>query len=195
VRSRQSGFSLIEMIVVVAIALVAMAFAVTQIPPAVRNAHANTAAQMVQNALRNGHDLAVADRASYEITFTAPGTILTQRIAGGVTTTVSTVQIPSDMQFTTLAAFPKTANKLPDGFGDGVVAIDFDLGVTGGTANIVYFQPDGTAVDVNGNMNNGIIYIANPSYLNTSRAVTLYGSTGRVKTFRISGVGAGISWQ
>jgi len=195
VQRRQSGFSLVEMMVVLAVALVALTFAMMQFPPAVRNAHANTAAQMVQNALRNGHDLAVADRATYHITFTTPGTIKTERIAGGVTTTVSTVQVPSDMQFTTLSQFPKTVSKLPDGFGDGVIAIDFDLGVTGGVANEVYFQPDGTAVDVNGNLNNGIIYVANPSYLNTSRSVTLYGATGRVRTYRIAGSGSGISWQ
>jgi len=195
VRPRQTGFSLVEMMVVLAIAFVGLTFAMIQFPPAVRNAHADTAAQMTQNALRNGHDLAVADRATYHLTFTAPRTIQTDRIAGGVTTTVSTVQIPTDMQFTTLSQFPKTFNKLPDGFGDGIIAIDFDLGVTGGVANEIYFQPDGTAVDVNGNLNNGIVYVANPSYLNTSRAVTLYGATGRVKTYRIAGSGSGISWQ
>jgi hypothetical protein len=76
----------------------------------------------------------------------------------------------------------------PDGFGIGGTAIDFDQGVAGGAKNVIYFYPDGSAEDVNGNVNNGVVYIAltgNTGFVSTSRAITLWGATGRLRGWHI----------
>ena len=47
------------------------------------------------------------------------------------------------------------------------------------------FMPDGSAHDTNGNWNSGIIYVEPPGDVYSSRAVTLYGATGRIRGWRL----------
>ena len=72
----------------------------------------------------------------------------------------------------------------------------FDQGVAGGgIKNQVMFMPDGSAHDVNGNLNSGIVYVARNGDLFSSRAVTLYGATGRIRGWRLITSGGGIWLQ
>jgi len=90
--------------------------------------------------------------------------------------------------------FPTT----PDGFGVGATAIDFDQGVAGGVKNVIYFYPDGSAEDVNGNVNNGVVYLAllgNAGYFKSSRAITLWGATGRVRAWRLESNAGAYYWR
>jgi hypothetical protein len=90
---------------------------------------------------------------------------------------------------------PNTAATVPDGFGNGVLAIDFDQGVAGGgIKNQVMFMPDGSAHDVNGNWNSGIVYVLRPGDLYSARAVTLYGATGRIRGWRLLSSPGGPQW-
>jgi hypothetical protein len=58
------------------------------------------------------------------------------------------------------------------------------------------FLPDGSARDTNGSLNSGIIYVARTADLYSSRAVTLYGATGRIRGWRlINSAGAPIWFQ
>ena len=63
-------------------------------------------------------------------------------------------------------------------------AIDFDQGIVAGAKNVIYFYPDGSAADVLGNVNNGVVYIARPGFIDSSRAITLWGATGRLRGWR-----------
>jgi len=72
----------------------------------------------------------------------------------------------------------------PDGFGDGSAAINFALNV-GGDPTQIYFQPDGRALTQTGEVANGVVYIARPGDLLSSRAVSIYGSTGRCKGWHL----------
>ncbi|HTF44810.1 MAG TPA: hypothetical protein VK641_12960, partial [Terriglobales bacterium] len=73
----------------------------------------------------------------------------------------------------------------PDAFGVGTPAIDFDQGVAGGVKNTVYFYPDGSAQDSLNNINNGVIYLGRPGDLLSSRAITVWGATGRLRGWRL----------
>ena len=64
-------------------------------------------------------------------------------------------------------------------------AIDFDQGIGAGGATSVVFCPDGSAQDTVGNLNNGVVYMARASELYSSRAITLWGSTGRLRGWRL----------
>ena len=99
------------------------------------------------------------------------------------------------MQFQTLSGFPSSQASVPDGFGNGAVAIDFDQGVAGGTKNQVMFLPDGSAHDTNGNLNSGIIYVARSGDMNNSRAITVYGATGRIRGWRLQGAAGSLKWM
>jgi hypothetical protein len=150
--------------------------------------------QISVNQLRMAHEEAMAKRLQYIVTLQAPGTILTQWTKAGIgLQTERSVPISDGIQFTLVNGMP-TGFRTPDGFGTGTLAIDFNQ-ATGGGGNVIYFQPDGTAVDAAGNPNNGVVYIAKPGQVSTSRAITLFGATGRLKTWHISQQGANVTWQ
>jgi hypothetical protein len=52
---------------------------------------------------------------------------------------------------------------------------------------VISFYPDGSAHDLAGNLNNGVVYIARPGDLYSSRAITLTGATGRIRGWRLAG--------
>jgi hypothetical protein len=96
------------------------------------------------------------------------------------------------MQFVVVPGIPTNPLTTPDGFGVGNNAIDFDLG-NGGGGTQVYFEPDGRALDAGNRLNNGVVYIAEPTNLFSSRAVSLYGSTGRAKAWTLTKVTGGVA--
>lgn len=181
------GFSLLEMMVVLAILITILAYAVMTLEPDLKETKVTNAYNTTLMALRQGRDISVAQRQVYFATFShntpPPDTItITQ---GGTGTVVSTYQLPLDMAFTVINGIPTGNGKTPDGFGNGSTAIAFDQGISGGNPDVVYFYPDGTAEDVNGNINNGVVYIARPTDLYSSRAITIWGATGRLRGWRL----------
>ena len=196
---RMRGFSLVELMVVIAIVLVVSAFSIMAIQPSLRQNDVTSAYNQTLMALRQARDTSVAQRQIYFVTLSnavVPNTItITQGSTGNVTATYS---LPTTVAFvavggipTSQAAFPTT----PDGFGVGGTAIDFDQGIVGGVKNVIYFYPDGSAQDAVGNINNGVVYVAMPGLVNTSRAITVWGTTGRLRGWRINWNGAIYYWR
>jgi prepilin-type N-terminal cleavage/methylation domain-containing protein len=196
---RMRGFSLIEMMVVVALILIVLAFSIMAIQPALKQGHLTEGYNQTLMVLRQARDTSVAQRQIYFVTLSnavQPNTItITQGSTGTVT---ATYFLPPDIAFdaepglpTSPVVFPAT----PDGFGVGTPAIDFDQGIAGGTKNVIYFYPDGSAEDVIGNVNNGVVYLAMPGFINTSRAITLWGATGRLRGWHIYKNGAQYYWR
>jgi prepilin-type N-terminal cleavage/methylation domain-containing protein len=189
-RRIQSGFSLIEALVVIAIILIMVGTAIIEIGPALKGAKSSTALETTLGLLRRYHEAAVNQRKIYRITFTAPRTIQVDQQgydpSGDVTyTPISTDTLPVETQFLCVKGIPTTQTNLPDGFGDGQTAIDFSVDYGGGQT-VVLFQKDGRATDINGRPNNGVVYIAQPGDLTSSKAVTVWGATGRVKGWRLT---------
>jgi prepilin-type N-terminal cleavage/methylation domain-containing protein len=198
-RSKTRGFTLIEMMVTMAVFLIATAITFISLAPALRDARVNAAYNTTLMLMRQARQLAVDNRKTYLLTFNPVGTpvgtnqIRIQRLdAGVVGPNVALVALPSEIQFLNLPGIPNTNNRTPDNFGVGARAIDFDMGVNGGVINQIYFFPDGSARDINNNTNNGIVYLARPAELYSSRAITLFGAAGRVRGWRLyppAGVG------
>src|SRR5271170_37076 len=65
---RTRGFSLIEMMVVVALILIVLAFSIMAIQPALRQAHLTAGYNQTLMALRQARDIAVAQRQIYYVT-------------------------------------------------------------------------------------------------------------------------------
>jgi prepilin-type N-terminal cleavage/methylation domain-containing protein len=203
-RSKLRGFTLIEMMVTMGVFLIATAITFISLAPALRDAKVNAAYNTTLMLMRQARQLAVDNRKTYLLTFnpvgTPPGTnrIQIQRLdAGVVGPTMAMVALPSEIQFLNLPGIPNTNNRTPDNFGTGARPIEFDLGVNGGVINQVYFFPDGSARDINNNTNNGIVYIARPGELYSSRAITLFGAAGRVRGWRLYPPGGipGVHWS
>jgi prepilin-type N-terminal cleavage/methylation domain-containing protein len=185
------GFSMLEMCIVMAITLITAAITIMAFRPALKDAQVNTAYSTALSQLRGARERAITERKRYYVQFIAPQTIQLWRWDIGVPVSpapvlVSTNTLPTpDIQFQTLAGLPSTAATVPDGFGTGAVAIDFDQGVGAGQLNYVMFMPDGSSQDMNGNINSGIVYLARTGDLYTSKAITVMGATGRIRGWRL----------
>jgi prepilin-type N-terminal cleavage/methylation domain-containing protein len=183
---RMRGFSLIELMVTVTIILIVSGVALFGMQPALQYSRVNNAYNITLGAIRQARDFAVGQRQQYSVTFSnaaVPNTItITQTGNGNVVTTYT---LPTDVTYTNISGIPTAANAVPDGFGSGAIAIGFDQGVAGGVQNVIYFMPDGSAQDVNGNVNNGVIYIARAGQLYSSHAITVWGATGRLRGWRL----------
>lgn len=194
----QTGFSLTELLVTLAILMTGGAVAVMNISGAVRGSHVETAYQNTLNQLRFARQVAIDKRTVCRVDFTAPGTIaVTQAFADGTPVQTETITLPPDVQYTVVAGMPSPPTPTPDNIGNGKVAIDFDRvkgGAGGGTT--IFFQPDGSALDAAGLANDGVIYVARPGELTGARAITLLGTTGRIRGWRLGPKpGGGVVWE
>jgi len=205
-RRNETGFSFLEVVVVLGIILAVCGAAVFNLTPALNTARSNTGMELVLGELRRAHERAVDERRIYRVTFVTPQTI--QVDVGQVANIAATISgttpaftqmqppmiLPPGVQFVAVPGIPTTTQTTPDGFGSGNKAIDLDIS-NGGGGTQVYFQPDGRALDSANRLNNGVIYIAQPNNLFSSRAVSLYGATGRVKSWFLTKVGGVNGWS
>ncbi len=188
---RCDGFTTAELMVTVAIALTLAGFSTIKIIGAQKIARDTNSATAVLGAMRLARQTAIDLRKQVLVQFTAPQTLTVTRLdAGRPTFTLNTVVLASDVQFYAPSGIPTSPSAVPDGFGAGNHAIDFSID-NGGQGTSLYFQPDGSALDSAGRINNGIAYLARPGDLNSPRAVTLYGATGRTRSWRLMPNGTG----
>lgn len=192
-RRSMRGFSLLETMVVVSIILIASGMFFISIQPGLQQARVTNSYNQVLMTLRRARESSIAERRVYEVTFTAPGTLtITQALTGTVTDTFT---LPSDVSFDAEPGIPNTTATTPDHFGNGSAPIDFDQGVSLGSKTTIYFQPDGSAQDINSNTNNGVVYIARTGDVLSSRAITLWGTTGRLRGWRLYDVSGVKTWR
>lgn len=190
------GFSIIEMMIVIVVALIGTAVAVMNFKPIIQQAHVNNAYNITLSALRQAREQAIGTRRVYIVTFSnaaIPNTVTITQGDNG--TLIATYQLPTDTSFLVQAGYPTTG---PDSFGTGGAAIDFDQNVAGASAadkKSLYFYPDGSVQDTNQNTNNGVVYVGRSADLNTPRAITVWGATGRIRGWRLTPAGATKYWS
>ncbi len=203
---KAQGFSLLEMMMVIAIAIILTAITFISLQPVLNQAHVNSAYDTTLMALRNYRSRAITERKRYIVAFTAPRTITISSwgVASPVApapVVVSTLTLPTDVQFMVQAGVPTTPTTVPDGFGVGAVPIDFGQGLGAGSLNYVMFMPDGTSQDQSnpgggsGNLNSGVLYLGRTNELLSMRAITVFGATGRVRGWRLLNQGGGPQWS
>jgi len=205
---RASGFSLIEMLTVVALVIVLASISFVSTVPLMKQQRVVNAYNTTLSAMRLARDNAVSQRTSYSVTFSTtvqPNTItVSPTLAGGFQGAQNTVvyQLPTDVSFDAESALASTP--APDGYGTGLLAIDFGYTANGtlGGQKTIYFCPDGSSQDAEGgagacagSWDGGVVYIARVGDLMSSRAVTLWGGTGRIRGWRIyTKSGGGYQW-
>lgn len=201
--TKTSGFSLLEIMFTVSISVVLVAVSTMTMQPVIQQQHVTTAYNTTLTALRRAREQAAADMRVYVVSFSPAvagvngGTITaTQNTTTG--TLLFSVSLPADVTYHVepgVPTSPVAAPTTPDGFGTAANTFDFDQPPGGiGAGNTIYFYPDGTAEDINGNINNGIVYMGTPGNLLSCRAVTLWGYTGRIRGWRLYKNGGGYSW-
>ncbi|MGA7573449.1 MAG: prepilin-type N-terminal cleavage/methylation domain-containing protein [Terriglobales bacterium] len=206
-RDRASGFSLLEMMTVVAISLILTVVSVVSLVPVMKQYRVTNAYNTTLSALRQARDNAVSQRTSYQVTFSSTASPNTITVTPTLTTfsgaqSTATYQLPSDISFITQTQFASATP--PDSFGAGTVAIDFGYTANGGTggSNTFYFCPDGSAQSTTcgsggyaNNWDGGVVYLSRSGDLMSSRAITLWGATGRIHGWRFyNATGGGYQW-
>ena len=194
---RTKGFSLIETLIVLSLMMIASAIFFMALQPALKDTRVTNAYNATLMTLRRAREQAIAERRTYVVTFSnaaTPNTITITQAATGVV--VATTTLPTDVFFRVESGIPITLATTPDHFGTGGTAIDFDQGVAGGAKNVICFNPDGSSQDINSNSNNGVVYLARTGFLLASRAITVWGSTGRLRGYRLySNPAGGVIWR
>jgi type II secretory pathway pseudopilin PulG len=199
----EHGFSLLEMVVVVMLAFTVMAFAVMNTMSSSQNSKANAAMDAVISQLRQARELAIAKRRNVQVQFTAPNkiqvTVLTlpgEAIPPALPAVYLNDNVPGGATFTTFAALPDT----PMNFGNST-AINLQQ-PTGGGAWTVMFSTSGAFVGTaqaaaalyqatTNNPVNASLFVGVVGKTNTARAITVFGATGRVRSYYWTGT----SWQ
>ncbi len=199
------GFSLLEMMIVLAIGIILTSITFMSLQPVLNQSHVNSAYDTTLMALRNYRSRAITERRRYIVAFTAPRTITISSWGAAspvapAPVLVSTLTLPPDVQFMVQAGIPSTPPTVPDGFGVGAVPIDFGQGLGAGSLNYVMFMPDGTSQDQSnpaggsGNLNSGVLYLGRTNELLSMRAITVFGGTGRIRGWRLVNQGGGPQW-
>ena len=200
----QRGFSLLELMTTVALAAIVTGVAVVTLQPGLQQSRVNSAYDTSLMVMRNYRSQAITQRKRYIVTFTAPGTItvsywgknpLPPPAPDPAPVVVQTYTLPLNdtIQFAVQGGLPSTPTTVPDGFGNGTVAIDFGQGIGAGNLNYVMFMPDGSSQDTLGNYNSGVLYLTRPGDMYSSRAISVFGTTGRVRGWRLYNQG-GNKW-
>jgi Tfp pilus assembly protein FimT len=169
-----AGFSLTEAVIVVCLLSVVSGFAVLNVGAVLPGMSANAAMQQTVAQLRRGRELALAQRRNIELKFLGTNQIQLVRynVPSG-TTVLSTVTLGGKNEFRLFSGIPDT----PDGFGNGSA-----VSLSGPAAWM--FLSNGILVDSATNPVNGSIFLGQNQRPETARAITILGSTGRIRDYK-----------
>jgi len=193
------------MLAAIAISLTLAGITVMAFVPVFKSQDVTTAYNSTLTTLRRARDQAAGDMRTYVVTFTSPGTITVQQSVSTTGTcqipptgnVLITTILPSDVTFHVEPGVPTSstvAPMTPDQFGTAAYPVDLDELNTPGTATVC-FNPDGTATDAQGNTSSGVVYLGRPGDLYSSRAITLWGATGRLRGWRLYNVSGTNTWS
>jgi Tfp pilus assembly protein FimT len=201
---KSSGFSMLELMITVSLALVMCGVTFIFLRPQLNQNHVNSAYDTTLMALRNTRNLAITQSHEYYVNFNPAGfpagtiqveyqpPLVPGALAAPPIQQVNTYTIPADVTFNMQAGFPAVAPDAP--LGAAGTAIDFES-TPGVPLNYVVFFPDGSAQDSLGNYSSGIVYMTRlGDSIYTTRAVTVWGATGRIRGWRLNQVAGVPEW-
>lgn len=174
----QRGFTLIEIMMVIAILATVAGIAVGISPAMIREAKADSSIEQAVDVFRSAREVAISQRRNVMIQFIGNNALRTvrQNIPGPGTTILRTVQLENRMQFMKTPGLPDT----PDLFGNAQ-AVNF-----GPTAQWM-FTSEGTFVDNSGDILNGTLFLGIPDQINSARAVSVFGATALIRVWSWNG--------
>jgi Tfp pilus assembly protein FimT len=197
-RNGESGYSIVELLIVCGIIIVVSGMATVQMMPVWQQFQADSALAEMKGALRQARETAISQRRTIAVKFANNNTIqlyqwvVTLDSSGNPsqvlsTTPFSTIPIQNKAVFMTFSSAPDLP--APDNIGLPTSSgLEFG-GNTGVPTSGLAFQSDGTFTDGNGVAINGSIFIGIAGIQTTARAISILGATGRIRPYRYSGKG------
>ena len=177
-KHHEAGFSLAELLTIIAIGSVLFGITIIAFQAAATTIQGDSNLRIVERQLKLARDTAVAQRRSVEVQFVAPNQLfVVRRDLPAGTTMLQSAVLESNTTFLRFPGVPDT----PDAFG-GAGALNL-----GGGAGIVMFTSDGMFVDAAGTPVNATVYLGQAGNPISQRAITVFGSTARVRTYRWNG--------
>ncbi len=171
------GFTFIEVLLVLALLMVISGFSMIIIGPALKARNVEMAVRTVSLQMSRARQFSVDARRLTRVTFTAPSTITVHQQApvaeGGAWTQVSEAELPGEMEF-----------NIDAGISSGPEDFTTSQAINFSGLSQVFFMPDGSAITGIGQISNGVAYVSWPQEVDTTRAVTLFGGTGRIKRWK-----------
>jgi len=185
--NRNRGFSMIELMVALMIILIVSAIAITTLRPNLQQARIDAAMREVVDTFRLAREFAIENRRYVNVSFPANNQIQVTQMntltpgAGGVNPILTTVTLAPPLVFN-LDGMPDT----PDAYGNaGPIVFE---GILNGPVGGMVFQSDGEFLDgVTFLPINGSVFMGIPGQQSTARAVTILGTTGRVRGWKSNG--------
>ena len=173
----QRGFTLVEMVMVVGIMAVTIGMVALVSPAMSRYARAESGIEQALSIFRQAREIAVGQRRNMQIRFLGDNVMQIVRVdIPNGTTVLHTQQFESRMQFHLMPGLPDT----PDQFGNAT-ATAF------GPSPARMFTSEGSFVDQNGDELNGTLFLGIPGQPETARAISVFGPTALLRTWRWDG--------
>jgi len=167
------------MMLVCSLSMVLTGMAVVQIGTSRATMNADNAMRLVMGELARARDMAIQQRRLMRVAFVPYNELHVERrdVTLAVYTQLRRAVMEGNLRFALPAGTPDTT----DAFGAGG-ALDFD---SVNATNDVCFNSEGMLVQcTTGNTINGTVFLAAPNDSYATRAVTILGSTGRIRGFR-----------
>lgn len=172
-----AGFTVIELLGVLVVTVSVLGIGLGGFSMALNTVRGDASMNIVLWQLKLARETAINQRRSVEVRFTPPNfmRVVRRNIPNGETE-ISTAVLEHQTQFYMFNSMPDT----PDAFGR-TTAIDF------GSATAIMFNAEGQLVDQAGTTLNGSVFIGRPGAPMTARALTVFGPTSAIRTYRWNG--------
>lgn len=176
----EHGFTVAELLVVTTIIAICSAIAIPVSMKMVERAESDSTLTEVKLFLTGARDRAISERRNIELSFAVPATLRLARVEvpGGAKTPIGELQLDAGHELLR----DLTLGDTPDLFGN----LSF-FQFTG--AAPFMFTSDGSFIDSAGDVSNGTIFFAVPNQRDSARAVTIFGVTGLIHSWRWGGAG------
>jgi prepilin-type N-terminal cleavage/methylation domain-containing protein len=177
VTSNQRGYSFLEIIVAVAVLSIMFGLATGITMTAVNATKSDSATGALMNVLELARNQATSQRRDFQLVFTNPNQIEVFRLELPTGSTLIMKRfLENGQSFNRFTGVPDT----PDAFGhSGAVAF--------GSTPTIRFTSDGSLIDSSGDVLNGTLFVGVPNQVGSARAVTIFGATGLIRSWRWQG--------
>ena len=183
----QQGFSLLEILVAVAIISVVLVMAMLNYGSILPNYKANSAMDQVLSQMRSARERAISHRREVQVQFIGTNQLqMSELWTLGTPPVERPVSFEGGAQFIVFSSVPD----LPAPYNFGNSAPIYFGGLSGGPP-IMKFSATGAFIDGGNSLVNGTVFLGIPGKPSTARAISVLGATGRVREYHWDGT----QWQ